>query len=64
MTAAVDTNILLDILLPDTKYLERALSLLTTYGRKHLLIISEVVYAELAAQFSDKKAAAGVFNKY
>ncbi len=32
MTATVDTNILLDILLPDTKYLERSLSLLTTYG--------------------------------
>jgi predicted nucleic acid-binding protein len=55
MTVAVDTNILLDILLPDPRYLERSLSLLTTYGRKHLLIISEVVYAELATQFSDKQ---------
>lgn len=55
MTVAIDTNILLDILLPDPKYLESSLSLLTSYGKKHLLIISEVVYAELASQFPDKK---------
>ncbi|KUO57974.1 MAG: hypothetical protein APF84_16435 [Gracilibacter sp. BRH_c7a] len=55
MTVAIDTNILLDILLPDPKYLESSLSLLTSYGEKHLLIISEVVYGELATQFPDKK---------
>ncbi len=54
MTVAVDTNILFDILLPDQNYLERSLSLLTEYGKKHQLIISEVVYSELASQFSDK----------
>lgn len=54
MTVAVDTNILFDILLPDPKYLERSLSLLTLYGKRHQLIISEVVYGELASQFSDK----------
>ena len=53
MTVAVDTNILFDILLPDQNYLERTLSLLTEYGKKHQLIISEVVYSELASQFSD-----------
>jgi len=55
MTVAIDTNIPLDILLPDEKYVERSLSLLTSYGKKHLLIISEVVYGELATQFSDEK---------
>jgi len=53
MTVAIDTNILLDILLPDPNYLESSLSLLTSYGRGHLLIISEVVYSELASQFPD-----------
>ncbi len=55
MTVAVDTNILLDILLPDPKHRDRSLSLLTTYGKKHLFIISEVVYSELAAQFLDQE---------
>ncbi len=55
MTVAIDTNILLDILLPDPKYLESSLALLTSHGKKNLLIISEVVYAELAVQFADNK---------
>lgn len=55
MTVAVDTNILLDILLPDPKNVEGSLSLLHSYGKRHSLIISEVVYGELATQFLDKK---------
>lgn len=52
MTAAVDTNILLDILLPDPGHVEQSLSRLNMYGKKHRLVISEIVYAELASQFS------------
>jgi len=55
MTVAVDTNILLDLLLPDPKYLEYSLSLLNRYGKRHQLIISEVVYGELASQFTDEE---------
>jgi predicted nucleic acid-binding protein len=55
MTAAIDTNILFDILLPDPNHLESSLSLLTSYGKSQLLIISEVVYGELASQFSDRE---------
>lgn len=58
MTVAVDTNILFDILLPDPKYLERSLAQVTLYGARHKLIISEVVYGELASQFTDKEALA------
>jgi predicted nucleic acid-binding protein len=55
MSAAVDTNILLDILLPDPIYKESSLDLLTKYLKTDKLIISEIVYAELASQFTDKR---------
>lgn len=55
MTVAIDTNILLDILLPDETYQERSLILLLKYARAESLIISEIVYAELAVQFSERK---------
>ena len=50
MTAAVDTNILLDVLLSDPEFYEQSKTLLNTYG-KGALIISPVVYAELFTQF-------------
>lgn len=55
MTVAVDTNILLDILLPDPNYKESSLNLLTRYMKTDQLIISEVVYSELASQFPEEK---------
>ena len=56
MTVAVDTNILFDILLPDPQYMKQSLALLKLHGKKHRLIISETVYAELASQFNDEKS--------
>lgn len=55
MTVAVDTNILFDILLPDPQYMKKSLASLKLHGKKTRLIISEVVYAELASQFHDHK---------
>jgi len=52
MITAVDTNILLDILIPDDKHLEKSKRLLDEYVLKGQLIICEIVYAELASQFS------------
>ncbi len=52
MRTAVDTNILLDILIPDDKHLEKSKRLLDEYVLKGQLIICEIVYAELASQFS------------
>jgi predicted nucleic acid-binding protein len=53
MTVAIDTNILLDILLPDPLFKDSSLALLTSAARTDQLNISEVVYAELATQFPD-----------
>jgi predicted nucleic acid-binding protein len=55
MTVAVDTNILLDILLPDPRFQDASLALLTASARTDMLTISEVVYGELATQFPEQK---------
>ncbi|MBI2338859.1 MAG: PIN domain-containing protein [Deltaproteobacteria bacterium] len=54
MIVAVDTNILLDILIPNPSFLESSRRTLNQYVEKAPLIIGEVVYAELAAQFDDE----------
>lgn len=55
MIAAVDTNILLDILLPDPDYKGSSFALLSRHMKAGSLIISEVVYGELASQFNNHK---------
>jgi predicted nucleic acid-binding protein len=52
---AIDTNILLDILIPDEEFMQSSKSLLDNYAEKGQLIICEVVYAELASQFHSEK---------
>lgn len=51
MILAVDTNILLDILIPNTPHLESSLNCLTKVSDDDDLVICEVVFAELSAQF-------------
>jgi predicted nucleic acid-binding protein len=53
MISAVDTSILLDILIPDTRHMEQSLQALDEGSRAGALILSEPVYAELAAHFPD-----------
>ena len=51
MIPAVDTNILLDILIPNNDHVQSSLQCLTDIDPTDQLIISEVVFAELASQF-------------
>lgn len=55
MITAVDTNILLDILIPDEVHVSSSKKLLDEHLSKGQLIICELVYAELASQFSDEQ---------
>ena len=55
MIAAIDTNILLDILIPDETFFASSKELLDRYVSKGQLIIGELVYAELASQFADQQ---------
>lgn len=51
MVTALDTNILLDVLIPDARHFASSKRLLDEAFQKGALIISEVAYAELATQF-------------
>lgn len=51
MVLAVDTNILLDVLIPNAAYLESSLNCLLKMGRDDEIVICESVYAELGSQF-------------
>lgn len=51
MITAIDTNILLDLLIPDALHANSSQALLDEAYQQGALIISESVYAELAARF-------------
>lgn len=51
MITAIDTNVLLDLLIPDTPFGEVSQRALEDSLRAGRLIISDMVYAELAAHF-------------
>ena len=51
MITAIDTNILMDIILPDLSHVATSKTLLDSVYQEGALIINEVVYAELASQF-------------
>lgn len=52
MISAIDTNILLDILFPETAYCKSSKALLDESLAAGALVVCESVYAELACQFS------------
>ena len=51
MITAVDTNILLDVLIPDAPFGAASQQSLDTALQQGTLVLNEVVYAELAAHF-------------
>jgi hypothetical protein len=53
MTTAIDTNILMDILVPNPRWNEASA---ITLSRSGALIISDVVYAELGAHFAARES--------
>ncbi len=55
MITAVDTNILLDVFLPDDRFAANSAKLLKVAYDEGALIISEIVYAELVPQFGDRQ---------
>ncbi len=55
MIAAVDTNIILDVLIPNDPFGESSKKLLERYLSRGKLILCEIVLAELAAQFPSEE---------
>ena len=55
MITFVDTNILLDVLLPDPNFGEHSCKSLEEAYQEGSLIINEIIYAELSPQFPSQK---------
>jgi predicted nucleic acid-binding protein len=55
MITSVDTNIILDLLIPGEPFSESSKMLLDSHLSKGILIICEVVFAELAAVFPSRE---------
>ncbi len=51
MISAADTNILIDILVPDEQFVEESRALLREARRDGAILLSEAAYAELVARF-------------
>jgi predicted nucleic acid-binding protein len=58
MISAIDTNVLLDVLIPGATHAETSEAALLRAAGDGALIISEPVYAELAAHFGDRSTVA------
>ena len=54
MKSALDTNVLVDIFLPDSIFLDKSKAILDQQYNKGSLLISEIVYAELNAIFPSR----------
>lgn len=55
MRTAVDTNILLDVFMGDQAFADGSSKLLKTAYDEGAIVISDIVYAELVPQFSDRQ---------
>ena len=54
MITFVDTNVLLDVLLPDPRWGQNSKDSLDEAFRQGSLVINKIIYAELAPQFSSQ----------
>ena len=59
MITAVDTNVLLDILIPQAAHAENSERALTEAARGGAIVVSEAVFAELAAHFPTRQELEG-----
>lgn len=55
MIAALDTNVLLDILLPDEHFAERSTAIIERASAAGSLVICDTVYAELCVHFETQR---------
>jgi predicted nucleic acid-binding protein len=54
MITFIDTNVLLDVFLPDPKWGQTSKNFLDQAYAKGSLVINEIIYAELSPQFDNK----------
>ena len=63
MITAIDTSVLLDVFLPDPQFGRQSLEVLKSCTREGALVISEIVYAELACAFKEERIMQGVLER-
>ena len=63
MIAAVDSSIILDILLDDREHVEQSMNLLVEYHLKGAVIISPVVFSECAASLQNPENFVNISNE-
>ena len=56
MISSIDTNILLDVFLPDNRFAAGSAKLLKLAYDEGAMIICDIVYAELVPQFEDRRS--------
>jgi len=54
MITALDTNVLLDVVLPDDDFVEASANLIEASAQLGSLVICDIVYAELCFEFSSR----------
>jgi len=59
MITAVDTNVLLDVLLPNNAFFQRSVQALEAAAAAGGMVICDLVYAELCAHFSTQRECDG-----
>jgi hypothetical protein len=62
MITFVDTNVLLDVLLPDPRWGQNSKNSLDEAFRQGSLVINKIIYAELAPQFSSQTMIDGTLS--
>lgn len=55
MTTALDTSVLLDVLVPDERYSELSAAAIETAATAGVLVVCDVVYAELSVYFPSRR---------
>lgn len=55
MITAIDTNVLLDVLIPNEKFFELSLRAIEKAASEGSLVVCDVVYAELCVQFAAQR---------
>jgi len=63
MTTAIDTNVLLDIFLPDPAHAERSAALVERASEEGALVICHIVLAELAPLFPSAERLNGALER-
>jgi len=62
MISAIDTNILLDILIPNPAFVEAAVATLEDAASNGALVVSDIVYAEICVHFIEKEDCDSFFS--